>query len=43
LVMIPWDSIGNVTIRKETRSIRWANGTMKISPGPRAPPVISRA
>jgi len=29
-----------VMIRSETRSIRWANGTMKINPGPRASPVI---
>ena len=39
-VMIPCDWIGIVTIRNDTRSIRWANGTMKISPGPRASPVI---
>jgi hypothetical protein len=39
LVMIPWDWIGIVTIRNDTRLMHWTNGTMKISPGPRAPPV----
>jgi hypothetical protein len=33
LVMIPWDWIGSVTIRRETRSIRWISGRVKISPG----------
>jgi hypothetical protein len=37
--MIPCDWIGIVTIRNDTRRMRWANGTTKISPGPRALPV----
>src|SRR4051812_2404499 len=35
LVMIPGDWIGIVTIRNETRRMRCANGTTKITPGPR--------
>jgi hypothetical protein len=34
LVMIRWDWIGIVTIRNDTRRIRWTNGTMKTSAGP---------
>ena len=38
LVMIPWDWIGSVTIRNDTRCTRLTNGATKISPGPRASP-----
>jgi hypothetical protein len=38
-VMIPCDWIGIVTIRSETRWTRSTSGMMKITPGPRAPPL----
>ena len=33
-VMMPWDWIGIVTIRSDTRSTRSINGMKKIRPGP---------
>ena len=36
LVMIPWDWIGIVMIRSDTRCTRSTNGTMNNNPGPRA-------
>jgi hypothetical protein len=38
LVMIPWDWIGIVMIRSDTRWMRLTNGTQNISPGSRACP-----
>ena len=39
LVMIPWDWIGIVMIRSDTRWMRLTNGTQNISPGSRASPL----
>jgi hypothetical protein len=35
--MMPWDWIGNVTIRSETLRARSTSGMMRMIPGPRGP------